>query len=358
MVNVKTTKKRKDEHINYSLKKNVQSFKTAGFEDVEFIHNSVPEVNFDEIDTGIKIFGKNLDYPLVISAITGGTERAKKINGNIAKACDKFNIGMGVGSQRAMIEDPSLIETYNIRENAKNILLLANLGLPQFILGYTEKEAKKAVESIKADVLAVHLNALQEIVQPEGDTNFKGGLKILRKLKKNVKFPIIAKETGAGISKETAEKLSFLDGIDVGGLGGTSFSAVEYYRIKSSQKEIAGLFWDWGIPTVQSIVETRPYTNVLIATGGIRSGIDMAKSIAIGADCCGIAHPVLKTAENYKKLETNIENILLEFKKAMFLIGCENIKELKRVRIVLIGRMKEILGIRGYSKQINEFLMR
>jgi len=358
MVNVKMTKKRKNEHINYSLKKNVQSFKTAGFEDVEFIHNSVPEVNFGEIDTRIKIFGKNLDYPLIISAITGGTERAKKINENIARVCDKFNIGMGVGSQRAMIEDPSLIETYDVREDAENILLIANLGLPQFILGYTEKEAKKAVESIKADVFAVHLNALQEIVQPEGDTNFKGGLKILQKLKKNVNFPIIAKETGAGVSKETAEKLSFLDGIDVGGLGGTSFSAVEYYRIKSSQKEIAELFWNWGIPTVQSIVETRQYTNVLIATGGIRSGIDIAKSIAIGADCCGIAYPVLKVAENYKKLEANIENILLEFKKTMFLIGCENIKGLKTIKVIVRGKMKEILEIRGYSKQINKLLMR
>ncbi len=358
MVDVKKTKKRKDDHINYSLKKNVQSFKTGGFEDVEFIHSSVPEVNFDEMDTKINIFGKNLDYPLIVSAITGGTERAKKINENIARVCDKFNIGMGVGSQRAMIEDASLTETYSVRENAENILLIANLGLPQFILGYTEREAKKAVESIKADVLAVHLNALQEIVQPEGDTNFKGGLKVLRKLKEKVRFPIIAKETGAGISKETAEKLNFLDGIDVGGLGGTSFSAVEYYRIKNSQKEIAELFWDWGIPTVQSIMETRPYTNVLIATGGIRTGIDVAKSIAIGADCCGIAHPVLKTAENYEKLEAAVENILLQLKKTMFLTGCENVKELKRVKVIIRGKTREILEIRGCSKQINEFLVR
>ena len=358
MKDVKITKKRKDDHINYSLKENVQSYRTAGFEDVEFIHHSLPEVNFREIETGIEILGKKLDYPLIISAITGGTERAKKINENIARVCDKFNIGMGVGSQRAMIEDSSLEYTYDVREYAGDILLLANLGLPQFILGYTEKEAEKAVKTIDADALAVHLNALQEIVQPEGDTKFKGGLKALKKLKKSVDFPIIAKETGAGISRETAEKLSFLDGIDIGGLGGTSFSAVEYYRIKDSQKEIARLFWDWGIPTVQSIIETRSYTDLLIATGGIRSGIDIAKSIAIGADCCGIALPVLKVAEDYEKLEKQIRNILLSLKKTMFLLGCENIEDLKRTTVIIKGKMREILEIRGYSDIINEFSKR
>ncbi|MEA1993274.1 MAG: type 2 isopentenyl-diphosphate Delta-isomerase [Euryarchaeota archaeon] len=358
MKNVKKTKKRKNEHINYSLNKNVQSFKTAGFEDVEFIHNAVPEVNFNEINTEIDIFGRKLNCPLVISAITGGTERAKKINKNIARVCNKFNIGMGVGSQRAMIEDPSLSDTYGVREEAKDILLIGNLGLPQFIQNYTEKEAKKAVESIGADLLAVHLNPLQEIVQPEGDTAFKGGLQSLRNLKNSVDFPLIAKETGAGISKEVAEKLRFMDGIDVGGLGGTSFSAVEYYRVKNSEKEIAELFWDWGIPTVQSIVETRPYTNLLIATGGIRTGIEMAKSIALGADCCGMAHPILKTAESYSKLDKTVKNILLEFKKTMFLVGSDNIKELKESKLMIRGKMRDSLKIRGYAEKLNKFLTR
>jgi isopentenyl-diphosphate delta-isomerase len=358
MTGGKKTKKRKDDHIHYSLEKEVQSLKAPGFNDVDLIHNAVPEVNFDEIETKISLFGKPLDYPLIISAITGGTERAKKINENIARVCKKYNIGMGVGSQRAMVEDPSLTETYQIRDHAPQILLIANLGLPQFILGYTEKEAKEAVKSIDADILAVHLNALQEIVQPEGDTAFKGGLAALRSLKKKVSFPVIAKETGAGIARETAENLAFLDGIDVGGRGGTSFSAVEYYRVESSQKKTVKCFWDWGIPTVQSIVETRQYAPILIATGGIRTGMDMAKALALGADCCGIAHPVLKTAENYTKLEKIVGEILLQLKKTMFLTGSETVQELKKTRVVVSGTMREVLEIRGYGKILKKFLMR
>ncbi len=358
MTDARETKKRKNEHINYSLNENVQSFKTTGFENVDFIHLALPEVNFEEIDTKITLFGKRLDYPLIISAITGGTERARKINRNIAKACKKFNIGMGVGSQRPMIEDPSLADTYVTREDAGEILLLGNLGLPQFILGYTEEEARNAVDAIEADVLAVHLNALQEIVQPEGDTNFKNGIETLQSLKKSLEFPVVAKETGAGISKETAENLQFMDGIDVGGLGGTSFSAVEYYRVEDAQKKTAALFWDWGIPTVQSIVETRPYTETLIATGGVRTGIDMAKSIALGADCCGIAHPVLTTAENYSDLESTIRDILTEFRKTMFLVACDSIEKLKKSKIIVKGKTREILSIRGYEKQLEEFITR
>ena len=358
MRNGKRTERRKSDHIHFSLENDVQSLRSTGLENVDLVHNAVPEVNFDEINTATDVVGKRLEYPLIISAITGGTERAQLINENIARVCEKYGIGMGVGSQRAMIEDPSLRKTYEVREYAPEILLIANLGLPQFILGYTEREAKNAVESIGADLLAVHLNALQEIVQPEGDTNLKGGISVLRSLKKKVRFPLIAKETGAGIAKETAERLSFLDGIDIGGLGGTSFSAVEYYRVENSRRKTVEPFWNWGTPTVQSIVETRPYTKTLIATGGIRTGVDMAKALALGADCCGIAHPALKTAEKYTELEKTVEGIVLQFKKTMFLTGCESVEELKSARLIVTGRMKEILEIRGYGEQLNTFLTR
>jgi isopentenyl-diphosphate delta-isomerase len=343
-----TTERRKFEHIKICLEEDVQS-KYNYLEDVSFVHSALPELNFEEINTSIKLFGKKLSFPLFISAMTGGTEEALKINKTLAKACQKTGIGMGLGSQRAMIEDHSLTYTYDIRKYAKDILLIGNIGLPQFVKGYGVKEAVYAVEEIKADMLAVHLNSLQEVSQPEGDLFFKDGVSILKKLKENLKFPIIVKETGAGISKETAERLKFLDGVDVAGVGGTSWSAVEYYRSKH-HKETVKKLWNWGIPTPLSIAECKALgIKNVIGSGGVRTGLDVAKCLALGATACGIALPFLKLAveENVDGLVEKIETIKREFKIAMFLNSCQSPSDLKNRPLFITGDLSKLMHQRG-----------
>jgi len=343
-----TTERRKFQHIKICLEEDVQS-KYNYLEDVSFVHSALPEINFDDINTETKLFGKRLSFPLFISAMTGGTEEALKINKALAKACQKTGIGMGLGSQRAMIEDHSLTYTYDIRKYAKDILLIGNIGLPQLVKGYNEKEAIYAVEEVKADMLAVHLNSLQEVSQPEGDLFFKDGLSILKNLKRKVSFPLIVKETGAGISKEIAEKLSFLDGVDVAGVGGTSWSAVEYYRTKV-HKETVKKLWNWGIPTPLSIAECRTSgIKTILGSGGVRSGLDIAKCISLGAAACGIALPFLKLAveENVEGLVEKIETIKREFKIAMFLNSCVDVNDLKTRPLFLTGELSQLMQQRG-----------
>jgi len=347
-----STKQRKEDHINICLELNVQSQISSGFDDLFLVHQSMPEINLSSVNTEVDLFGKKLKAPLLIEGMTGGTERAQRINEVIATVCQKRGLGMGVGSQRAMVEEPDLASSYDVRSHAPDILLFANLGLPQFILGYTSKEADFAVNTIEADCLAVHLNPLQEAVQPEGDSVFESGASILRTLKKECSYPVIVKETGAGISREIMQKLQFLDGLDVGGVGGTSFSAVEYYRNTGEGKEIAAEFWSWGIPTAVSIVECRG-VNTLIASGGIRTGIDVAKAIALGADCCGIALPFLKAAvQGENTLLSLVEKMCHELKIAMFLCGCRTISELKKAPIVITGKTREFLRERGYKTEL------
>jgi len=343
-----TTERRKFEHIKICLEEDVQS-KYNYLEDISFVHSALPEINFEDINTEIKLFGKHLSFPLFISAMTGGAEEALKINKAIAKACQKTGIGMGLGSQRAMIEDNSLTYTYDIRKYAKDILLIGNIGLPQFVKGYTEKEATYAVEEIKADMLAVHLNSLQEVSQPEGDLFFKDGLSILKRLKEKLPFPLIVKETGAGISKETAEKLSFLDGVDVAGVGGTSWSAVEYYRSKNNKETVKKL-WNWGIPTPLSIAECRTSgIKTILGSGGVRSGFDIAKCISLRATACGIALPFLKLAldENVEGLIEKIETIKRELKIAMFLNSCLSVNDLTNRPLFLTGELSQLMQQRG-----------
>ncbi len=346
------TKQRKEDHINICLELNVQSQVGPGFDDLFLVHQAVPEIDFSTVDTGTALFGRKLKVPLLIEGMTGGTEQAGKINRTIATVCQKLGLAMGVGSQRAAFEEPGLRSSYTVRSFAPDILLFANLGLPQFILGYTFKEAETAVEMIDADCLAVHLNPLQEAIQPEGDPHFESGVTALKKLKKGCTFPVIAKETGAGISREVMQKLKFLDGLDIGGLGGTSFSAVEYYRNTGERKEIASEFWNWGMPTAVSIVECSGIQN-LIASGGVRTGLDVAKAICLGADCCGIALPALKAAvQGETALEAFVQKIYHELKIAMFLCGCRTISELKRAPIIITGRTREFLKERGYRTEL------
>ncbi len=338
---------RKDQHVRISLEKNVSSHHNY-WDDIKLIHNAIPEINKDEINLSIKLFEKKLGAPLIISAMTGGYTKAKKINENLATAAEKYQIGMGVGSQRAALEKVSLKDTYAIVKDYDIPIRFANIGASQLVLwGHkkTLENARKMIDMIDAHVFVVCLNFLQEIVQPEGEANGKGCYIAIKKLAEDIDFPLVIKESGAGISYEVAKRLSKIKiaGIDVGGAGGTSFSAIEYYRAKLINDEInarsAKTFWNWGIPTPTSILEVGEATNwkiPIIATGGIRNGLDVAKALALGAKCAGIAHALLKPATKDKKSTiSEIDSIIKELYVAMFLVGVDKISKMKDIGVDL-----------------------
>ncbi len=337
------TEQRKAEHVNIILSEDV----SAGYDywaDVHLVHNALPEIDLDDIDLRVRFFGKTLEAPLVISSMTGGFGMGGEINANLAKAAAEVGVAMGVGSQRAAIEKPELEPTYAVVKDHDVPLLFANLGAPQLVpqegkRAYGVADAKKAVEMIGADALIVHLNFLQEVVQPEGDRRAKGCLAAIKSLA--ARFPVMAKETGAGISREVAVALkkTGVKAIDVGGLGGTSFSAVEHYRARkeaSSLKERLGAtFWDWGIPTPASIV-LADIGLPLVATGGVRSGLDVAKGIALGASAAGMAKPMLEAAKvSSDAVVTELRAVIEELKAAMFLTGAASVAELQERHAII-----------------------
>lgn len=332
--NFLSTSKRKDEHIKICLdkkNKNVYSEKSP-FDEYKFVHNALPEINFDEISTETVFLKKKISIPLLISSMTGGG-RSENINKNLAIAAEKKNVALGLGSMRVVFESPETLLSFDVRKYAPNVALLANIGAVNLNYGFGTKECLAAQKSIGADALILHLNPLQEALQPEGQRNFKGLLKKLSKIKKELKFPIIVKEVGAGISSDVAEKLidAGIKYIDVAGQGGTSWAKIEGIRAKTGGED---MFFDWGIPTTQSIIECEKVCKkngvVLIASGGIRSGLDMAKAIALGADYCSIALPFLEPAlKSPKAVEELIDQLTNELKIAMFCIGAKNISELK-----------------------------
>ena len=338
------TEERKREHIQIALKENIASHHNY-WDDVHLIHNALPEINETDIDLSTILFNKNLDVPIIISAMTGGYADAKKINENLAATAEKFQIGMGVGSQRSALENTDLNDTYSIIKEYDIPLKIANIGASQLVLWNTEEileNAKKIVDMIDADILAICLNFLQEVVQPEGESQAKGCLNMIKMLSEEFNRPILVKESGAGISFNVAEQLSktHIAGIDVGGLGGTSFSAVEYYRakIKNDQYNMreGQTFWDWGIPTPTSILETGNATDwelPIIATGGIRHGLDIARALVLGADAGGIAHTLLKPATIGKDASIMELNMITnELRTTMFLLGAATVEEMPRVR--------------------------
>jgi isopentenyl-diphosphate delta-isomerase len=330
--------KRKDDHIKICREKPVQfKEKTTGFEAVELVHNAVPELSLNEINTTTQLFKKELKAPLIVAAITGGTEEGRKINQAIARTCQKLGLGFGVGSQRAALENPDLAPTFKVRDVAPDTLLLGNLGLVQFCKGYALEKAQEAVDMIEADGLCIHLNPAHEAAQPEGDTDFRNGLSKLKEISKKVKVPVIAKECGCGISRKAADSLikTGIRGIDVGGAGGTSWVGVEFYR---SDSKLAQTFWDWGIPTAASVVYCSGKGVPVIATGGIRTGLDAAKAIAMGADAVGIALPALLAYPD--QIENYLTEFIEELKTAMFLIGSKNIQDLKKTKKIIFEPLK------------------
>jgi len=331
-------KQRKKNHIKICLKENVEAQKT-GFEEIFLIHISLPELNLKEIETKTEFLGKKLSLPLIIAAMTGGLKEAKKINKNLAQVAEKKGIGFSLGSQRAMIENPELKDTYYVRDVAPNVLLLGNIGVTQ-LKKFDIKKIKDALDYIEADGLSIHINPAQEIFQKGGDFDFGGSISSLKELCQKLTYPVIGKEVSFGISKEIALKLKEIGvkAIDVGGFGGTNWVVVEGLR---SGKDYTN-FINWGIPTPLSILEAKTGLPI-IATGGIRSGVDIAKSIALGADICGIALPFLKILKREGKegVEKFIDKLKNELKIAMFLTGSKNIRELKKAKRVLTGKIKD-----------------
>lgn len=303
---------------------------SAGFEDVRLTHRALPELDFDDINLETEFLGKTLSYPVIIEGITGGVPRAEEINRDLAALAEEFGVGFGVGSQRMAIEDPKLAGTYQVRDVAPNIFLIANLGAVQLNYGYGIAECEKAIDMIDADALALHINPLHEAIQPEGDRNFSDLAGKINSISRKLRKPLIAKCVGSGVSYETAEKLK-VSAFDVGGVGGTSWSLIEGYRGDVKTKKIGETFSGWGIPTAKSISEVSRLGIPVIGSGGIRTGLDGAKAIALGADCVGMALPILRAwSSNGKKgVAEFLDQFLTELKTAMFLTGSETIEELR-----------------------------
>lgn len=355
-------KGRKIDHLDICMEENVQARRvTTGFEDITLVHRALPEIDHGKINLTTQFLNHKFSAPIIVEALTGGVEKAIKINAAIAVAVEKLGLGMMVGSQRAAIEDSKLEKTFSIaREKAPNAFLIANLGGPQLAHGYGSKEARKAIEMIEADALAVHLNPLQETVQPEGETSYKGLVDKIRQITKALEVPVIVKETGAGISAEDAKKLEAagVAAIDVAGVGGTSWAAVEYHRAKRQgdqfHQALGETFWDWGIPTGASLIETKQSVGTpVIASGGVRSGIDVAKAIVLGASLAGMAQPILDPAfHGAANVERKLSSIIEELRTAMFLVGADSISKLAKAPAIVTGKMAEWLTMRGFNPQL------
>ncbi|HYY49874.1 MAG TPA: type 2 isopentenyl-diphosphate Delta-isomerase [Nitrososphaeraceae archaeon] len=348
---IEIIKERKKDGINIPLKKDVQAKTTSNYlEYIRFIHNALPEVDYDDIDTSTTFLNHKFSAPVIVDSMTGGTPDAININSRLAQLADKYGFAMGLGSQRAGLISEELADTYSVaRKNAPNAFLIANIGGAQLSSGLSIDDIRKIIDMIQANALAVHLNPLQELIQPEGEPKYRGVLGKITELVNNLHIPIIVKEVGAGISKEVAIKLEMagVSAINVAGAGGTSWAGVEKLRAEASKDAIkihlGEMFWDWGIPTAASLLEVKKVVkSPVIASGGLRNGLEIAKSIAVGADMCAMAFPFLrKASESEENLFKFADIVLAELKSTMFLIGAENISALKSSRYILTGALAE-----------------
>ena len=349
---------RKMRHIRVSLDEDVEGDIGTGLQDVRLIHRALPEIDLGDVSTEATLFGRRLKAPLIISAITGGTEEAKGINETLARVAEEKGVGMGVGSQRIAVERPETAHTFRVvRDLAPTAFVMGNMGCPQLSLGWGVEEARRCVEMVDADALALHMNPLQEAVQPGGDTNYRGILDKVKEIAGALPVPVVMKETGCGVSYEDAARMEAAGatGVEVSGVGGTSWSAVEYHIAreagKKDQEYLGRALWNWGIPTAVSVVETSQRTSLtVIASGGIRTGAEIAKSISLGADAAGMAKPFLeKAVEGYDALSQHVDHIVQELRVVMFLVGARNLEELRRVPVLIMGRTAEWLRLRGIS---------
>ena len=339
--------RRKSDHVEICLRDDVQH-STDFWDDVQLVHCALPEVDLTAIDTTTTLFGHDIGAPLVIASMTGGHEHGADINDHLAAAAAKLRLPMGVGSQRPALEHPSYARTYAALKEHDVPLVIANIGAPQLVRqrggrAMGPREVRAAMEMIDADMVAVHLNFLQEVAQPEGDTNAEGVLAAIEQLA--AEFPVIVKETGGGISQEIALKLKAVGvrGIDVGGAGGTSFAAVEAVRSEerglATRARLGWAFKDWGIPTPVSTLEASVGLPV-IATGGVRSGLDVARALVLGASAAGVARRVLgPSLKGRRETEDALGELIAELRAAMFLTGSRDVGALRERDFVLSDRL-------------------
>lgn len=351
---IEVIKQRKKDGIEIPLNKDVQARATSTYlEHVKLVHNALPEIDYDDIDLSTSFLGHRFSAPLIIDSMTGGTDEATVINGRLGELAQKYGFGMGLGSQRAGLKSEELAATYSVaRKNAPDAFLIANIGGAQLAKGLTIDEAKKIVKMIKANALVVHLNPLQELVQPEGEPKYKGVLDKITELVRSMDVPVIVKEVGAGISREVAIKLEMagVSAINVAGAGGTSWAGVEKLRadmVKNKVKARLGeVFWDWGIPTAASLVQARRAVKLpLVASGGLRNGLEVAKCVALGASMAAMAYPFLKAAAKSREaLFEFADEVIAELKSTMFLVGAQDVRSLASSRYILTGPLAEEVG--------------
>lgn len=332
---------RKLEHLRISLEKDVESEGVStGFERYRFIHQALPDLDLQAVETGTSFLEHRLGGPLIISAMTGGTSAAEAINHRLAEAAEEARVALGLGSQRAAIEDGGLASTYQLRHLVPHAPLLANLGAVQLNHGYGLDECRQAVEMVEADALVLHLNPLQEALQSCGNTNFAGLLGRIESVCTGLEVPVIVKEVGWGLSESAARQLAEVGvaAIDVAGAGGTSWSRIEMYRADSEhQRRVAEAFAHWGIPTAESLLlAQRGAPGIpVVASGGIRSGIEMAKAMAMGAVACGVARPFLRAAnESTAAVLALIRLLLDQLRMVMFVVGARDIPALRDTRVL------------------------
>lgn len=341
---------RKREHMELALRPESAGAIDAGWSDVILLHNCLPEVNFDDIDMSARFLGRVLQVPIWISGMTGGHGGAEVINRRLARAAERYGMAMGLGSQRAALADESLLRTYtSAREAAPSAVLVANIGAPQLVRqnrhdGLTVQQIAGLVDSIGAQGLAVHLNWAQELMQPEGDRNAVGCLNAIAHVVQEISVPVLVKETGAGVSRRQADLLASIGvtALDVGGAGGTSMIRIEQKRSEKHNPqfdEIARTFDTWGIPTAASVLETRGASLPIVATGGVRTGLDAARALALGASLVGVGGPFLKAAvAGEDALHVAIEKFIAELRTAMFLTGSNCVASIARAEYVLHGK--------------------
>ena len=330
------TQIRKADHLRICLDENVQAQQTTtGLERYRFSHCALPELDYADVDVATVFLGKALQAPLLISSMTGGTDQALRINRRLAQTAQQFGLAMGVGSQRVAVENPDLNPTFAMRQYAPDALLLANLGAVQLNYSYGLDHCQKVVDCLEADALILHLNPLQECVQSRGDTNFRGLLKKIEQLCRQLPVPVIAKEVGNGISGPQAQRLLEvgITAIDVAGAGGTSWARVESERAQDAlQRRLGNTFAGWGLPTTDCVTQVRSHAPhvPLIASGGLRNGLDVAKCLALGADLAGLALPFLKAADQSEAALAELTEILIaEIKTVLFCTGQPTVAALK-----------------------------